>query len=151
MHYFYLLLLGHKRYCEYTEYIDLKHNMNSWGVFSWLAAVVVPVCLIFIGLGLESYTRFSERSLSVNEWLSIGEKEYFYSDIESATLVKSFKSPNDNIVRRQHFVLNFRNGESYNFDKTSSQPDIEEQKEVMELIKQRVTFDIVVEDPYPKG
>ena len=148
MHLLYKSLLGDKRYCEYTEYIDLKHNMDGFGVLNWLAALVVPLCLCFFGLGLDSYTRFNERGLVVNHFLGIGERAYDYSEIEKATWVKSFKSPNGNVIRRQHFVLHFANGDIYNFDKTTSQPDFEVQKEIMDFIQSEINIHIDVDDSY---
>lgn len=148
MHLLYKSLLGNKRYGEYTEYIDLKHNMDGFGLMKWLAAVVVPICLFFFGLGLDSYTRFQENRLKVNDLWGFGERVYYYSEIEKATWVKSFKSPNGNVVRRYHFVLHFNNGDFYNFDKTTSQPDFKVQKEIMDFIQNNTDLTIDIDDPY---
>lgn len=150
MHYLYLGLLGKQRYDEYTEYVNLKLGLDSWKVLKYMAYLCIPVCVVFSGLALDSYTRVTEDTFVSNDILSLGEIEHNFNEIESIELTKSFKAPNGNIVHRSYYAIKFKDGYVYNFDKSSSDVDFNKQSEIISYITKGLTISVKTNDPYPR-
>ncbi|WP_211829253.1 hypothetical protein [Kistimonas asteriae] len=149
LHYLYLGLLGKERYAEYTEYTNLKHGIDGWKMLKYMSLAILPVCLVFSLLLLDSYIRVTKNTFVANTVFSLGEKEFGFEDIKSITLTKSFKAPNGNIVRRSSYEIEFSNGYVYNLKQTASELDFEQQQEVVNYITNNSEVIVKVNDPYP--
>lgn len=149
MHFLYLSLLGKQRYSEYTEYGNIKHNMDSWKVLKYMAYICVPVCVVFSCLALGSYIRVTDSSFISNDMLSFGERSHDFDEIHSIELTKSFKAPNGNIVRRSYYAIKFEDGYVYDFDNSMSEIDFEKQQEIISFITKGSSDLVKVVDPYP--
>lgn len=149
MHYLYLLLLGKQRYAEYTEYGNQKSGVDSWKLLRYMGYVFIPVCLAFTFLAFDSYVRVTSSSFIVNRFFSVGEVEYSFREIEAVELIKSFRAPNGNIVRRSHYIIGFSDGTHYNFHKSMNDLDFGQQEQVAEYVSQMSSLNITIVDPYP--
>ena len=149
LHYLYLTLLGKQRYAEYTEYNNQKHGLNSWKLLRYMAYVIIPICFAFTFLSLDTYSRVTNSSFIVNRFLSVGEAEYTFSDIKKIELVKSFKAPNGNIVRKPYYSIEFADNTSYNFHKSMHNLNFDQQKEIIEYISGVTNREVSIVDPYP--
>lgn len=150
LHYLYLALLGRQRYAEYTEYGNQKLGVNSWKLLRYMGYVVIPICLIFTFLSLDSYARVTNSSFIVNRFFSVGEAEYGFGEIEAIQLIKSRKAPNGNIVRKPHYSIEFVDNTSYNFHKSLHDLSFEQQTEIVNYISGIASIEISVIDPYPR-
>ena len=150
LHFLYLRLLGPERYAQYIEYGNQKLGVNSWKLLRHMAYVIVPLCVIFTALTLDSYVRITESKIGINPFFGIGEKEYSFEDVRNLKLVKSFKAPNGNIVYRPYFVISFADGTEFNFHKTLFDTNIKEQERIAVFISHKSNRTIQVDDPYPR-
>ncbi len=107
LHYLYQTLLGRQRYGEYTKYGNQKFGVNSWALLRYMGYVLIPICLVFTFLSLDSYARVTNSSFIVNRFFSVGEAEYRFDEVEAIELTKSFKAPNGNIVRKPYYSIEF--------------------------------------------
>lgn len=150
LHYLYLSLLGRQRYAEYTEYGNQKYGVNSWKLLRYMGYVVIPICLVFTFLSLDSYARVTNSSFIVNRFFSIGEAEYMFGEIKTIELTKSFKAPNGNVVRKHYYSIEFVDNTSYNFHKSLHDLSFEKQTEIINYISGIANSEISVIDPYPR-
>jgi hypothetical protein len=150
LHYLYLFLLGRQRFAEYTEYGNQKIGVNSWKLLRYMGYVVIPICLVFTFLSLDSYARITNSSFIINRFFSVGEAEYRFGEIEALELTKSFKAPNGNIVRKPYYSIEFVDNTSYNFHKSLHDLSVEQQAEIINYISGITGSEISVIDPYPR-
>jgi hypothetical protein len=150
MHYLYLSILGRERYAEYTEYTNLKHGMDGWILLRYMAYVMLPICICFSLLAIDSYLRVTEEKFISNDLLSLGAREYEFGEIERIDLTKSFKAPNGNIVHRSFYSILFIDGYEFSFDSSVSEIDFDKQQEVISYILENSTAEVKVNDPYPE-
>lgn len=150
MHFLYLRLLGPERYEEYIHYGNQKIGFNALKLFRAMAWVMVPLCIIFTFLSLDSYVRVTESGIGVNSFFGVGERGYSFDEIEQIKLVKSFKAPNGNIVRRPYFIFAFTDGDEINFHRTIHELSLKEQEEIARYLSSRSGRGIIVNDPYPQ-
>jgi NADH:ubiquinone oxidoreductase subunit 5 (subunit L)/multisubunit Na+/H+ antiporter MnhA subunit len=150
VHLIYLRLLGSERYAEYTEYENKKSGINSWKLLRYMAYVAAPVCVIFTLLTLDSYMKITESKVIVNPFFGVGEKEYYFENVETLKLVKSFKAPNGNIVNEPYFVIGFADGTEFNFHRTLHEIGIKEQDKMVSFISYKSNKGIQIDDPYPR-
>jgi len=150
MHFLYLRLLGPERYEEYTHFTNQKVGIDSWKLLRAMAWVMVPLCIIFTFLSLDSYVRVTENGIGVNSFFGVGERGYSFDEIEQIKLVKSFEAPSGDIVRRPYFIFAFSDGDEINFHRTIHELSLKEQDEITRYLSSRSGRRIVVDDPYPQ-
>jgi hypothetical protein len=150
MHFLYLRMLGAERYAEYIEYGNQRFGIDTWKLLRYMAYVAVPLCVISAFLLLDSYVRVTESKIGVNSFFGVGEKEYAYDEVAHLRLVKSFKAPKGNIVRKPYFVIGFSDGAEYSFKRTQHETGLQEQKEIVHFISGRTKKDVQIDDPYPQ-
>ena len=150
IHLLYLRLLGAKRYAEYTEYGNQKSGINSWRLLRYMAYVIIPVCVLFTFLVLDSYLIVTKSRIGVNSFFGVGETEYTFDEVEFLSQVKSYKAPNGNIIYQPYFVIGFKDGAEFNFHRTIHDADIKTQEELVYFLSARSSRAINIEDPYPR-
>jgi len=149
LHFMYLALLGRERYAEYTEYGNQKFGGNSWKLLRYIGYVIIPICLIFTFLSLNSYARVTNNTFVINRFFSLSEVQYNFEKIKAITLTKSFKAPNGKIVRKPYYEIGFTDGTSYNFHKALHDLNFAQQKEIVEHVSNNSVIRVVFNNPYP--
>ncbi len=149
MHFLYLWLLGPTRYAEYTEYENQKSGVDSRKLLRHMAYVIVPSCIIFTFLVLESYVNITALKIKVNSFFDLYECEYSFEEIKFLKHVKSFKAPNGNIIHKPYCIIGFTDGSNINFHKTLHEISIKEQEEILQFISSKSKQRIQIENPYP--
>ena len=148
LHYLYLWILGKERYSEFNQYTNLKFGIDGAKIVKYMCVVIVPACLIFTLLAMDSYIRVTKNSFIANPLLSLGAKEFSFEEIHSIVLTKSFKAPNGKIVRRPFYTIAFKNGYTYGLKSTMSELDYKQQQEVIDYITNNSDVTIKIDDPY---
>ncbi len=150
LHYLYLWILGKERYSEFNQYTNLKFGIDGTKTVKYMSVVIVPACLIFTLLAMDSYIKVTKDSFIANPLLTLGVKEFRFEEIESIELTKSFKAPNGNIVRRSYYTIEFNNGYTYDLESTMSELDFKQQQEIVDYITKNSDVTIKINDPYPQ-
>ncbi len=149
IHFLYLWLLGPTRYAEYTEYENQKSGIDYRKLFRYIACVIIPSCIIFTFLVLDSYVNITALKIRVNSFFDLYEREYSFEEIAFLKHVKSFKAPNGNIVHKPYFIIGFTDGSNFNFHRTLHEISIKEQEEILQFISSKSKQRIQIDDPFP--
>lgn len=131
LHYLYLSMLGRQRYAEYIEYGNQKFELDSWRVFRFLGNLMIPLCLAFTFMALDTYARVTGDSFVVNRFLGTGEAVLRFEQLQAIELVESFVAPDGNIVHRPYYVLRFQHGAEFDFRSFPSQTDFQQQQSLV--------------------
>ncbi len=108
MHGTYRLLLGRRRYAEYTEYGNQKFRLDSARLFRYLANALLPVCLGMTLLAFDCYARVTDRALIVNAFAGVGETRH---RLDSVTRIERIEPGGGGA----YYVLHFADGAVFDF------------------------------------
>ncbi len=150
LHHLFLALMGSHRYAEYTEYGSRKLGFDSWKLMRHLAYIIVPACMAFIILSLDSYARVTNSGFVVNRFFGLGESRYRFDDLRTIELTRSFKAPNGKIVRDPYYSIGFGDGTEYDFHSAMHDQSIDQQQQIANYLSWYSRTQIVVNDPYPR-
>lgn len=149
LHYLYLAILGKRRYAEYIEYGDQKFRINTWKLFRYMGNFLLPICLVFTFLALNTYARVTDRAFVINPFFGLNEVTYRFVQIQSIELVRSFQAPNGDIVRNPYYVVKFDDGSEYNFHRTVTEMTFAQQQDLANYLLEATQLNLSINDPYP--
>lgn len=129
LHGIYRLLLGRRRYLEYTEYGNQKFRLDSARLFRWLANTMLPLCLGLTLLAFDCYARVTERELVVNGYLGIGETRHRLDAVSRIERVETA----GNAGRGAYYVLRFADGATFDFRRFPGEASLARQRYLARL------------------
>ena len=122
LHAIYRLLLGRRRYLEYTEYGNQKHRLDSARLFRYLANALLPLCLAMTLLAFDCYARVTESELRVNDYLGIGETRL---RLDEVARIERVETPGG-----AHYVLRFADGAVFDFRRFPGDVSLAQQRRI---------------------
>jgi hypothetical protein len=149
MHFLYRYLLGPNRYAEYNDFINTKAGFDSFRVIFFLGLLVVPSMILLSLLALDCRVFGDKDGVTLNGFLSFGDRRYAWSDVKSIERVDSFEAPNGNIVRKPYHVIRFSDGAAINFHRILADTAPETQQSVAQYASDRSGVALTVVDPFP--
>lgn len=149
LHYLYKRLLGPERYVEFIEYGNQMNGIDFWKTGKLMAGVIIPICIVFSLLALDTYAYVTRDGFVENRFLGLGETVHQWDEIAEIELVKSFKVPNGNIIRKKYFVIHFSDGSVYKFHPTLDGFNYHDQRRLIEFIQNNRPLDVRETDPFP--
>ena len=129
LHLIYRLLLGRRRYAEYTEYGNQKFRLDSARLFRYLANVMLPLCLGLTLLAFDCYARVTERELIVNDFLGIGETRHRLDAVRRIERIEF----DGGAARGPFYVLHFAGGAVFDFQRFPGDVDLAQQRRIARL------------------
>ncbi len=124
MHAIYRLLLGRRRYAEYTEYGNQKFRLDSARLFRYLANAMLPLCLGLTLLAFDCYARVTERELIVNGFLGVGETRH---RLDAVARIERIETAGD---AGAHYVLRFGDGAIFDFRRFPGDASLAQQRQI---------------------
>ena len=129
LHLIYRLLLGRRRYAEYTEYGNQKFRLDSARLFRYLANATLPLCLGLTLLAFDCYARVTERELIVNAYLGVGEGRH---RLDAVTRIERIEHDGA-VARGASYVLHFADGLVFDFRRFPGDVGLAQQRRVARL------------------
>ena len=126
LHGIYRLLLGRRRYLEYTEYGNQKYRLDSARLFRYLANALLPLCLAMTLLAFDYYARVTQRELIVNDYLGVGETRHRLDAVTRIEVIETGGSD-------AHYVLRFADGAVFDFRRFSGAASLAQQRRIARL------------------
>lgn len=146
LHFLYSYLLGPKHYAEYTHYINQKFRVNSSRLFFAVLLIVLPISIAFALLILNSYVQVTNSAIKVNPFFAISEREYTFSEIDFLEFSEKAVAPNGKIIHKPHYIVSFSDGFQINFSDSIHEPDIKDQKALVQYLSDQTNIEILVND-----
>ena len=129
LHAIYRLLLGRRRYAEYTEYGNQKFRLDSARLFRCLANTMLPLCLGLTLLAFDCYARITERELIVNDYLGVGETRH---RLDTVTRIERIELGGET-ARVAYYVLRFADGAVFDFGRFPGDVGLAQQRRIARL------------------
>lgn len=105
---------------SFVRYSNYKSQMDGRRVLLLLSFVLVPLCLSFIILGTDYYTRFTPSAIYRNDFFGFNEIKYNYEDISSISKRLHVRDKNGKIIYRWPFYsIHFKDGFELDLDQKS--------------------------------
>ncbi len=139
--------LGRRRYAEFVEYNDRKFRIDSWRLFYYLGAVLLPLCLVLTFMAFDSYARIDDEGIAVNEFLGYGEKFYRFDEIEAIMHVGDEAAPRGQQGDFPHYVIRFRGGDDFDLYRSALGLDRDQQDAVIDYLQAVTDLRVVRADP----
>lgn len=98
---------------DFLDYIAYNNTVFGFPAIQYmrqLSMIMIPICFLLTITFMNDYTLFTKDRIIINEFKTINEKHYQYSDIKTIYQVQQIKLPSGEIERNQHAVLIFRDG-----------------------------------------
>ncbi len=130
LHLIYRLLLGRRRYAEYTEFGNQKFRLDSARLFRYLANSMLPLCLGLTLLAFDCYARVTERELIVNGYLDFGETRHRFDEI---IRIERVEATGGTSARDAHYVLSFTDGAVFDFRRFPGDASLAQQRRIARL------------------
>lgn len=117
---------------EYAKYIPYQVQRDRFPMRSY--AIILPLYLNFMILSLDSYTRITDREIIINPYFGFTEKIYSFNDIQNISN-KTYSNRNGYNIG---YVIEFNNGEKFEFYRSTHRINIDKQEEVVNYIKKKI-------------
>jgi hypothetical protein len=88
-------------------YADINHAFYSCSV------ALTALALLFLVLGMNTYTRFERDKITLDRYWSLSAKTYSYAEIKQISFETHFKAPNGRLVKRPHLKIQFEDGSQW--------------------------------------
>lgn len=142
LHAIYRLLLGRRRYAEYTEYGNQKFGLDSARLFRYLGNSLLPVCLALTLLAFDCYVRVTEQALLVNAYLGLGESRHRLDAVARIERFESPVAPGGARGRESHYVLRFADGAVLDFRRFPAEASLAQQGYIARLAADASGIDV---------
>ncbi len=92
---------------DYMAYSNTKHGYDGHAAMQVIGRILLVLSGIYIILGLDFYTVFSEKEIRWNPFFNLIERTYKYGEIERIAHVQKFVAPNGDIKDRPYYIVVF--------------------------------------------
>lgn len=133
-------LILKNNWAEYLAYNNFKYGFNYERITTLVIKCFAVITSILIILTFDYFTVFRTDNIILNGFFSLGNKTYLYSDIKDISDVQKCKAPNGNILQDRHFLIEFKDGETWN-SKESGYAVYDKDIKIIELIKAKSGLD----------
>jgi hypothetical protein len=108
-------LLLKDRYEEYTLFTNLKHGFDGMKIFIPMAWVLGTVATVILFLMTDYFIAINDKGIVMNEFSTLSEKKYSYTEIESINYVKNTISKDKlTVTPYPHYYIKFSDGDYWN-------------------------------------
>lgn len=125
---------------EYYEYMSRVYKVNYKKLTYFVMYTFSVIVVLLAVVTFDSYSYFGQSVIRINPLLSLGVREYSYTDIVGIDDVLRERAPNGNIFQDPHFVITFKDGFTWN-SKESGYGEYVEDKDIIARVieKSQVT------------
>lgn len=129
-------------WAEYIAYKDMRYGFNTQKLGRLTLQIASILSIILLALNFDYYSIFRTNDIIINEFTSLGNKTYVYSDIKEIRDVLKSKAPNGNIVEEEHYVIAFKDGLKWN-SRDNGFSSFEMDRKIAELLQRKTGKEIV--------
>ncbi len=113
---------------NYWTYYNRKYGFKATRLLKYLGIILVIFSSTLVCLNLNSYVKFKETKIEINEFKSFKPTEY---KLESITKIIHFQktvAPNGNIVQKPHYAIVFNDNYAWRTNDNLRTPNINDDK-----------------------
>ena len=142
-------LKDEEHYAQFITYLQRKQNMNveRLNVHLGIAFIILGAGIYL--LALNTYTLFGKENVKYSSFWDLGSKSYSYEEIEKIICYDAFEAPNGNTVYREHYVIKFRDGQSWN-SRNQGYDEDDKNDEVFYWLEETLPLELEFQDMNPE-
>ena len=113
---------------KYWTYYNRKYGFKVTGLLKYLGIILVLFSSILVCLNLNSYVKFKDNKIEINQFKSLTQTEY---ELESITKIIHFQktiTPNGEIVQKSHYAIFFNDNYEWRTNDNLRTPNINDDK-----------------------
>lgn len=113
---------------NYWTYYNRKYGFKATGLLKYLGIILVLCSSILVCLNLNSYLKFKDTKIEINQFKSLKQTEY---GLESITKIIHFQktiAPNGKIVQKPHYAIFFSDNYEWRTNDNLRTPNINDDK-----------------------
>ena len=129
---------------DWEEYIAYSNRRYGFDYLRALRFVLLSL-IVLLGIGnllvLDAYSAFGEKTITINPFLSLGETEYSYTEVQTLKEVQVIAAPNGDLRLDPHFIIEFSDGTTWS-SRYNGLGDHEDDREIMELVVEKTQLEL---------
>ena len=133
--------IGVQDHAEFVTYLHRSQKMNVEKLNRHFG-----IGAIWLGIGISlfssnTFTLFGDSGIKYSGFWDLGSNTYSYSEIEKIIWYDAFEAPNGNKVDREHFVIKFADGKSWN-SRNQGYDEVERNEEIVDWLETRIAVEV---------
>jgi hypothetical protein len=129
----------------------IVQGFSGWGLTKILLGLVMTGSLLFVVLGLNTYTRFDQDHIAFSELLEWRERRYSYREVEGIYAVSNVRTKAGRVIDAFHYVLVLTDGRTWSTRREDRESNPVGDKRLIEFVSMKSGVFIQYVDFYDGG
>lgn len=121
---------------SYWKYYNLKYGFNATGFLKYFSVLIVLIATLLGMSQMNSYVKFREGSIGINQSLDFQERAYAMADISEITYYQKADASKAQADAKSHYGIVFRDGFVWKTNDDLRTPKMKDEKIFSWLLKQ---------------